>query len=137
MVNQTVSVERTFTAMSYDIDFAGIMSNQVYQRWLEDLRTDLLYEFTDYDELGKLGVFPVLGHTEIDFKMPVKLMEKVRGRMVVDLMDDHRWILSTTFEKDGKICARARQWGVFVDAKTVKPVTAPDLFPRVRPSAPR
>ena len=32
------TVQHSFRVMTYDIDFAGIVSNISYIRWLEDLR---------------------------------------------------------------------------------------------------
>lgn len=132
MKSEDTAVEREFRANTYDIDFAGVMSNQVYQRWLEDLRTDLLDQYADIRILWEQGSVPVLARTEIDFKRPVFLLDKIKGRMWVDEMQGMKWGVRCEFTKeDGTICARSYQWGVFIDSKTLRPVQAPDVLPRV------
>jgi acyl-CoA thioester hydrolase len=40
--SQMMLVELELPIRTYDIDFAGIVSNIVYIRWLEDLRIQML-----------------------------------------------------------------------------------------------
>lgn len=132
MLPEETTVEREFRANTYDIDFAGVMSNQVYQRWLEDLRTDLLDQYADIKVLWEGGAVPVLAHTEIDFKKPVFLLERIKGKMWVDELQGTKWAVRSEFIKeDGSLCARSFQWGVFVDTEKFRPVQAPDVLPRV------
>ncbi|MGA1873690.1 MAG: acyl-CoA thioesterase [Thermoplasmatota archaeon] len=127
-------IEMDFRANTYDIDFAGVMSNQVYPRWLEDMRTALLDGYEDIKVLWEKGSVPVLAHIEIDFKRPVFLLERIRGRMWVDELQGVKWSVRAEFVKeDGTVCARSRQWGVFVDRHTLRPVQAPEVLPRVVP----
>lgn len=124
-------VEREFTVMTYEVDFAGIMSNQVYQRWLEDLRMDLLSRYVDIRELFSSGSVPVLARTEIDFKLPARLMDNVKGRIWVEELMGPRWALRSEFTIHGKVCARAYQYGVFVDTDNFRPINKPDVLPDV------
>jgi acyl-CoA thioester hydrolase len=39
---QPFEVEINLPVRTYDIDFAGVVSNTVYVRWLEDLRLEML-----------------------------------------------------------------------------------------------
>ncbi len=119
--------------MTYDIDFAGVLSNQVYQRWLEDMRMALMDQFVDIRELMESGSVPVLARTEIDFKRPVFLLENVRCRMWVEELHGMRWSVKAEFLKGDHVCARAYQYGVFVDSKTFRPVEAPETLPRIIP----
>jgi hypothetical protein len=57
-------VELQFKVQTYDIDFAGIVSNQVYIRWLEDLRLEFLDTYAPLDRLLADGLVPVLVSTE-------------------------------------------------------------------------
>jgi acyl-CoA thioester hydrolase len=129
-------IERKFRVNSYDVDFAGIMSNQVYHRWSEDLRTDLIGEYIDLKELWELGSVPVLAHAEIDFKRPLYLLDEVVGEMWVEELHGIRWKVRGRYLKDGAVCAETMQWGVFVDRGTKRPVQAPDVLPRVKPEGP-
>lgn len=126
-------VERTFTVMTYEIDFAGIMSNQVYQRWLEDMRMEMLSQYVDIRDLMKMGSVPVIARTEIDFKKPARLMDEVKGRMWVQELNGPKWALGCEFSIDGVICARSMQYGVFIDTLTFKPTNKPDALPDVIP----
>ncbi len=124
-------VEREFTVMTYEVDFAGIMSNQVYQRWLEDLRMELLSKYVDIRDLFSGGSVPVLARTEIDFKLPARLMDKVLGRIWVEELMGPRWALRSEFTINGRVCARAYQYGVFVDTTTFRPMNKPDVLPDI------
>jgi len=127
-------IEMEFRANTYDIDFAGVMSNQVYPRWLEDMRTALIDNYATIKELWDMGAVPVLAHIDIDFKRPVLLLEKVKGRMWVEELHGVKWAVRAEFIKeDGTVCARSSQWGVFVDRETLRPVQAPEVLPRVVP----
>src|SRR5512136_2390940 len=111
--------------MSYEIDFAGIVSNQVYFRWLEDMRMDLLLRQMDLRTMLERNVLPVLTHSEIDYRRPLRLLDHVEGRMWVEEINGPKWSLAAEFAKGEEIAARARQWGVFIDTRTFKPVDAP------------
>ncbi len=43
-MNHRHAIERDLPIRTYDIDFAGIVSNIVYVRWLEDLRLAMMEE---------------------------------------------------------------------------------------------
>jgi acyl-CoA thioester hydrolase len=133
MEEDSATVHREFRVMTYEVDFAGILSNQVYQRWLEDLRMDLLSRYIDIRDLWKAGSVPVLAHTEIDFKRPARLMDLVEGRMWVEELNGPRWALRSEFRIGDNVCARAFQYGVFVDTREFRPTNKPDVFPDVLP----
>ena len=54
-LGRPLEVELTIPVRSYDIDFAGIVSNIVYIRWLEDLRLKWLDEHFPLDRQFKQG----------------------------------------------------------------------------------
>jgi acyl-CoA thioester hydrolase len=120
----------------YDIDFAGVVSNQVYIRWLEDLRYRLLEVHYPLSRLMAEGLAPVLSRTEIDYRRPVRLFDAVQGSMWVASLQGGRWTLQAEFRVNRKQVARARQSGVFVDLVTLHPAPIPaalqqqfDAFP--------
>jgi acyl-CoA thioester hydrolase len=118
-------VELPFTVKTYDIDFAGHVSNIVYIRWLEDLRFALLQEYYPLDEAMAQGVAPVLSRTEIDYRIPIKLFEPVTGQMWAGKAGGVRMDLHAQFLVHGEVCAQVRQQGVFVSLETGRPVRAP------------
>lgn len=131
MEERQFMVTRKIRVMTYEIDFAGIVSNQVYFRWLEDMRMDLLTRYMDLRDMLKDGRLPVLAHSEIDYRRPLKLLDEVEGRIWVDELNGPKWSLASEFVRDGVIVARAKQWGVFIDTNTFRPVDAPEAFPQV------
>jgi acyl-CoA thioester hydrolase len=129
-------ITKEIRVMTYEIDFAGIVSNQVYFRWLEDMRMDLLLRQMDLRTMLEHHVLPVLTHSEIDYRRPLRLLDRVEGRIWVDEINGPRWSLSSEFAKGDEIAAKARQWGMFIDDRTFRPVDAPPEFPKVVPKAP-
>ncbi len=56
-------VELLFQPKTYDIDFAGHVSNIMYIRWLEDLRMMVLDRYLPLNTLMERGVAPVVVRT--------------------------------------------------------------------------
>ena len=74
-------IRYSFKVMTYDIDFAGVVSNIVYVRWLEDLRNLLAEQALSLGEAMKRGIVPALMRTEIDYLAPVRYPDVVDARM--------------------------------------------------------
>jgi acyl-CoA thioesterase FadM len=82
MQPQPLEITLPIVVRTYDIDFAGIVSNIVYIRWLEDLRLQLLAEYFPLDTaMQSMNIAPVLLRTEIDYKRAIRLFDAVQGRM--------------------------------------------------------
>jgi acyl-CoA thioester hydrolase len=119
-----------FVAASYEIDYAGILSNQVYLRWLEDMRTAYMARWLSLEEAYTRGQVPVLTRTEIDYRTPLRLGEHavVRmwagrvGRVTAEIESEVRRV------EDDRLCARALQTVAFVDARTGRPTRFPAEF---------
>ena len=99
---------------TYDIDFAGHVSNIVYLRWLEDMR---LMVFDKYFPLQPImddnKIYPVLASTKIDYKRPVKLFSKPLGTMWISKLGSASMTFTGQIEVDGEICTTAEHVGVF------------------------
>src|SRR5215207_9645300 len=126
-------IQHSFPVMTYDIDFAGVVSNITYIRWLEDLRNFFAEEALLIGEAFKRGIAPTLMRTEIDYIVPVRFPDVVEGRMWLAEHGQAKWKLAAEFASrtTGVITARAYQIGVFVSLTTLRPVRLPDEF-RVR-----
>jgi acyl-CoA thioester hydrolase len=111
---------------TYDIDFAGIVSNIVFVRWLEDLRLGLMAQ--SYPLLRALAedVAPVLLDTRIRYRRPVMIGDPLVGRMRVAGLGRVRWQLAAEFAVEGRICAEAEQEGLFIRLSTRRPVAIPE-----------
>jgi acyl-CoA thioester hydrolase len=121
-------IERDFTVKTYDIDFAGHVSNIVYIRWLEDLRFALLEEYYPLESCMAAGVAPLLTRTEVDYKSAVRLFEPVVGRMWAGKAGGYRMDLHAEFHVGERLCADVRQQGVFASLETGRPVRIPAEF---------
>ena len=123
-------VELAFQPKTYDIDFAGHVSNIVYIRWLEDLRMLVLEKYLPLNILMERGIAPVVMRTTIDYKRPVKLFDSVTGTMWASEMGNVKGILSAEFIVHGTIVATAEQTGLFVKMESGRPVAFPEEFKR-------
>ena len=113
-------IERPITVRTYDVDFASIVHNIVYLRWLEDLRSEILADILPIDEILATGISPILTRTEIDYRWPVRIGDAVTGHMWVDDMARTRWTLTAEIAVGDRVCASARQSGYFADLKTLR-----------------
>jgi acyl-CoA thioester hydrolase len=119
-------IERPIVVRTYDIDFANIVHNIVYLRWLEDLRAEILVDVLPIDEILATGISPILTRTEIDYRWPVRLGDAAVGRMWVAELARTRWTLAAEIVVGEQVCAAARQSGYFADLKTLRPVRVPE-----------
>lgn len=120
----------TFQAHTYDIDFAGIVSNIVYVRWLEDLRGEMLAQYIPPEKMRATGVGPVLLHTDIHYRRALRLGDRPLGRMWVAETRRTRWDLQAEFILEGELVCQARQTGAFVDYARMRPVPVPEPLRR-------
>lgn len=122
-----IAVQVKFAIRPYDVDMAGIVSNIVYVRWLEDLRMELLGQHFPPAELLKRGLLPVVARTEIDYRASLRFLDHCTGEMRVVELGRTSVKLSASFhDASGRLVAEARQVGVFIDAKTGAPVPLPE-----------
>ncbi len=125
-----IEAYRLFTVATYDIDFAGVLNNGVYIRWLEDLRLLFADQILPLAEAAKRGIVPTISRTEIDYLSPVRFPDKLEGRMGLIEHGRARFVLWGEFRSQarGIVTARARQTGVFVHLDTLRPAPLPGEF---------
>lgn len=119
-------IQRPIVVRTYDIDFANIVHNIVYFRWLEDLRSEILAGVLPIDEILATGISPILTKTEIEYRLPVRIGDAVTGQMWVSDLARTRWTLSAEISAAGRVCTVARQSGYFADLKSLRPVRVPE-----------
>lgn len=122
-----LNVELTFPIKTYDIDFAGHVSNITYIRWLEDLRLEMLRRYLPLGTILARGQAPILLRTEIDYLVQARLPQVVTGRMWVSDSSRARATLSAEFTiaETGEVSARAQQVICFVDVQRGRPIALP------------
>ncbi len=113
------------TVRSYDIDFAGIVSNIVYVRWMEDLRMKFLEEHFPLDEQMAAGYAPALMRTEVQYLRQTRLFERVIGKSWLKSLTRATWTLGGEFTVNGDVVAVAEQSGALIRLDTGKPVRVP------------
>ena len=118
--------EQPLPIRTYDIDFAGIVSNIVFIRWLEDLRLGLMDRAYPLIRALAEDVAPVLLSTRIDYRRPVTIGDPLIGRMRVARLSRVRWHLAAEFTVNGAIHAEAEQEGLFMRLSTRKPIAIPE-----------
>jgi len=123
---QPFEVEIPLPVRTYDIDFAGIVSNIVYVRWLEDLRLEILSRYFPLVEQLKTGIAPVIVQTNIDYKQPIRIGDEPVGKMWISTMELLRWCVRGEIKVNGHLAACGEQMGVFVNLQTNKPIRIPE-----------
>jgi acyl-CoA thioester hydrolase len=122
--------ELPLRVQTYDIDFAGIVSNIVFIRWLEDLRLGLMDEAYPLVQALADDVAPILVSTRINYRRPVTIADHLVGRMRVASLSRVRWRLAAEFTVGGVICAEAEQEGLFMRLSTRRPIAIPEPIRR-------
>jgi acyl-CoA thioester hydrolase len=123
---QPFEVEIHLPVRTYDIDFAGVVNNIVYVRWLEDLRLEMLARYFPLDEQLNNGIAPVIVQTKIDYKQPIKISDAPNGKMWIEAMESLRWTVNAEIVVNGKVAAFGEQVGIFVDLQSNKPIRMPE-----------
>ncbi len=110
---------------TYDIDSAGIVSNIVYVRWLEDLRSELFEDVYPLEEMEKTGVVPVVAATNVVYKRSVTLLETVHSAIWVAKAGRSSLTLEAEFKVADVSVVQATQTCVFVNLKEKRATSIP------------
>lgn len=108
---------------TYQIDFAGHVNNSVYIHWMEIGRIKLLEAIgMPIHEVLKQGIAPVLVETNIIYKLPLYLGDRVQAQMWLSELRNASAVMQFRFYNgDQVLAAEGVQKGLFVDAKTMRP----------------
>ncbi len=108
---------------TYQIDFAGHMSNIVYIEWMEIARIKLLEAIgLPTQAIAKAGFIPVLVHTEISYQKPLYLGDQVQVDLWLEELKNASAIMAVQMTNQaGEIAAAGRQKGIFLDTVTQRP----------------
>ena len=113
------------------IDYAGIVHNAVYIRWMEDLRTELIRSAYPIEAMVADGISPILTKTEIEYRLPVRFGEKVVGQMWIAALSRVRWTVEAEIRVGEQVRASSRQQGYFADLSTLRPIRVPEILRQV------
>jgi acyl-CoA thioester hydrolase len=129
--NREILVELDLPIRTYDIDFAGIVSNIVYVRWLEDLRLTMLSQYyMPLPELILTGIAPILTNTEINYQRQLTIHDRAVGKMWIEELGSLRCIVAAEILNGKYSAAQAKQTLLFINLTTRRPVRIPvDFLP--------
>ena len=74
-------IDHEVTVMFYDTDCAGVVHNIAYLRFIEEARTLMAEKMgMPLRQMVETGLYPVVLRTEIDYRSPGKLGDRLRFR---------------------------------------------------------
>lgn len=123
---RTLNLDMPITVKTYDIDFMGIVSNIAYIRWMEDLRLKFLEVHYSLQKLMEDMIVPILTHTDIDYKKPLRMHDEVTGSIWMEKYDSSGWVANMEFTVNDKVAAAGAQSGVFINIATMKRSDPPE-----------
>ena len=118
--------------MFFDTDCAGVVHNIVYLRFIEVARTLLAEQLgMGLVAMAESQTYPVVVRTEIDYKRPAKLGDKlvIHGRL--DSVERTRFWCAFEIRRpsDDALIASSRQMLAVVQMPAGKPVRLPEDWP--------
>lgn len=120
-------LEHDISVRTYEIDYAGHVSNVAYLYWLEDMRNMLFEKYFPLETFMKDGVGPVLASTFISYKRPIKLFDKPKALMWISEAGTASLTIECEITVNGEPATFARHVGVFVNLASGKPVRLPAI----------
>ena len=127
-------LQRPIAVQGYDIDFAGVVSNIVYVRWLEDLRVALLEDVWPLRSQLQSGKLPVVVHNDISYQRSVRLQDSLQGHIWLSALGESKLVFQAMFCV-GEACAvSAQQTCVCVDIAKQTSIPVPDVLRQQRPA---
>ncbi|MBX9669427.1 MAG: acyl-CoA thioesterase [Candidatus Obscuribacterales bacterium] len=118
-------VIKSIYVSTYDIDFAGHVSNIAYLRWMEDMRLMVFDENFPLQGFMDQGLLPVLARTSIDYRKAIRLFDKPTGHMWIEEIKAASVIFRGEVVVDDTVTTVSTHTGVFIGATTLKPVRVP------------
>ena len=135
----TPAVTTEIQVMFFDTDCAAVVHNIAYLRFIEVARTHLAEQLgMGLREMAESGEYPVVVRTEIDYKKPAALGDKlfVEGRL--DNFDRTTFWCAFDVKRpaDGALIVQARQMLALIKRPPGRPMRLPaawaERFPHLR-----
>ncbi len=120
-----LAVDMDIFVGTYDIDFAGHVSNIVYLRWFEALRLKIFDEYYPLKKVMDEGYLPIITSHFIEYKRAIKLFDSPKGQMWIDSISKARLKFRGQIRVDGELATEAIHEGIFLSSRTMKPTKIP------------
>jgi acyl-CoA thioester hydrolase len=121
-------LEIALSVQTYDIDFAGIVSNIVYVRWLEDMRLKIMEKYLPLDRVIAKGYCPTLASTTIEYKKALRLFDRPVGKIWLSDAGRLRFTIEAEIYCCDRLATTATQICFFVNTETMRPLAIPEEF---------
>ena len=115
--------------MFFDTDCGGVVSNITYLRFIETARTHLAEELgLAIVEMAQKQTYPVVVHTEIDYRRAAKLGDRLVIEGWLDRVDRARFwcAFRITRPQDNTLIAECRQMLALIEMPTEKLLRVPE-----------
>lgn len=129
-INKTkpLLVTKPISVATYDIDFAGHVSNIAYLRWFEELRLQIFDQYYPLQPLMDDGYLPIISATKVEYKRAIKLFDKPEATMWIAAIGAASLTFRGEILLNGQVCTTAEHTGLFINASSQKPVRLPAGF---------
>ena len=122
-------ITTTEEVMFFDTDCGQVVHNIAYLRWIETARTRLAAEMgMSLRDMANAARFPVVLRTEIDYKKPARLGDKVEVHGWLEEIGKVRFWCAFTVKRpeDGALLITCRQSLALVQMPQGKPLKLPE-----------
>jgi acyl-CoA thioester hydrolase len=109
--------ELEFLVRDYECDLQGIVNNAVYQNYLEHARHEFMHsENIDFAELHNEGIDPVVIRVELDYKYPLRSLDKFKVGLNLRREGKLRFIFDQTIYRlaDEQVLLKGKITAVFL-----------------------
>jgi YbgC/YbaW family acyl-CoA thioester hydrolase len=124
----TPKIRTEVQVMFFDTDCAAVVHNIAYLRFIETARTLLAEQLgMGLAEMAKTQLFPVVARTEIDYKKPARLGDKLVVDGWLESLDRTRFWCAFEIRRDGEdtLLVASRQMLALVQMPAGRPVRLP------------
>ncbi|MEI8234214.1 MAG: thioesterase family protein [Verrucomicrobiota bacterium] len=128
MLPETPTIETEVQVMFFDTDCAGVVHNLAYLRFIEVARTHLADQMgMGYTCMAEKQQFPVVVRTEIDYKRPAVLWDKLTVRGWLESIERSRFWCAFEIVRpsDGVLMVTSRQMCALVQMPAGRPLRLP------------
>jgi acyl-CoA thioester hydrolase len=125
----TPRIRTDVQVMFFDTDCGGVVSNIAYLRFIEIARTHLAEELgLALAEMAKTQKYPVVVHTEIDYRRAAKLADRLVIEGWLDRVERARFwcAFRITRPQDNTLIAECRQMLALIEMPTGKLLRLPE-----------
>ncbi len=126
---ETPRIETPIQVMFFDTDCAGVVHNIVYLRFIEVARTLLAEQLgMGLVEMASSQSFPVVVRTEIDYRRPAKLGDKLVVHGWLESVERLRFWCGFEIRRpaDDTLIATSRQMLAVIQMPSGKPIRLPE-----------